>query len=143
MRILSYFLYPLRQRTNAASIVPMAKKIQYCNAKFTFRETDDDTIIFQAREQCTKIILMSLAVGAEDNDVMQVWPTNRLKAGAALCNPNERRTYSNMPKGVVIGVFGISASSNRIWCNALMRSTLLKMLGLCSAPEKYGICGIG
>lgn len=70
----------------------MAKKIQYCNAKFTFRETDDDTIIFQAREQCTKIILMSLAVGAEDKDVVQVWQANRLKAGAALCNPNERRT---------------------------------------------------
>lgn len=72
LRKLSTRLYPLRQRTNAASTHVMAEKIQLSNAVFTLRGVDDDTRFLQTKKQCTKIILMLLMVGAEVKDVVLV-----------------------------------------------------------------------
>lgn len=69
-------LYPLRQLTDATSISTLSpSKSGLCNAEFTLREVNDDTVFLQAMKQCTKMMLILLTVGADDKNIVQVCET--------------------------------------------------------------------
>jgi hypothetical protein len=66
-----------------------------------------------------------------------------LNVWAAFFSPNGMYRYSNMPKGVTIAVFGMSAAAMGIWWYPFTRSMMEKKWQPCSFVEKSARDGRG